>query len=393
VSGPPAPASRPPRRRALPSRLLRALRSPAGRWGFGLLAVSLAVWAVASRRDEVVEAFGRLEPGWLALAVLATVANVCAAGLVWRAVLADLGDRLPLRAAARVFFVGQVGKYLPGSVWPVVMQAELGRDHGVPRRNTAAATGISLLISATSAFAVVLVTIPLVPDVLPEGFGWAVLALVPLAVLLHPRLLGPVLDRALRLAGRGPLGRRPGAAGIARAFGWAVLSWVMAGVQVWALGVPLGADATGRGAALAVGGYALAWGVGFLVVVAPAGAGPREVALAAALAPVLDGGAVVVVVLLSRVIFTATDLAFAGAGIWLARSVPRTPSAPASPGPASPVPPGPGEHGDLDRGTRRHLEADPEVLGPPGDKDPLAEPSQGDQRRGEGRGPGAAAPR
>jgi glycosyltransferase 2 family protein len=308
---------------ALLSGLSAAARSPLGRWGFGLFAVTLAVWAVASRRDEVLDAFGRLEPGWTALAVLATAANVCAAGLVWRAVLADLGDRLPLRPAARVFFVGQIGKYLPGSVWPVVMQAELGRDHGVPRRDTAAATGISLLISVTSAFAVVLATIPLVPDVLPGGFGWAVLALVPLAALLRPRVLGPLLDRALRLAGREPLNRRPGAAGIARAFGWAVLSWAMAGVQVWALGVPLGADAGPRGLALAVGGYALAWGVGFLVVLAPAGAGPRELALAAALAPVLDGGEVVVVVLLSRVIFTVTDLAFAGAGIWLARSVPR----------------------------------------------------------------------
>jgi glycosyltransferase 2 family protein len=66
--------------------------------------------------------------------------------------------------------------------------------------------------------------------------------------------------------------------------------------------------------ALATAGYALAWAVGLVVVVAPAGAGAREVALAAALAPVLDGGAVVVVVLLSRVLFTVADLAVAAAG-------------------------------------------------------------------------------
>jgi hypothetical protein len=69
---------------------------------------------------------------WAALAVLAssllvvvmdmTILNVALAGMVWQTILADLGSRLRLTVAARIFFVGQLGKYLPGSVWPVVMQ-------------------------------------------------------------------------------------------------------------------------------------------------------------------------------------------------------------------------------------------------------------------------------
>ena len=31
--------------------------------------------------------------------------------------LAGFGSRPPLRGASQVFFVGQLGKYLPGSVW------------------------------------------------------------------------------------------------------------------------------------------------------------------------------------------------------------------------------------------------------------------------------------
>ena len=67
---------------------------------------------------------------------------------------------------------------------------------------------------------------------------------------------------------------------------------------------------------LLIGGYGLAWAVGFIVIIAPAGAGAREVALAAVLAAVLDvSGAVVVVVLLSRVLFTLVDLGAAGLGL------------------------------------------------------------------------------
>lgn len=91
------------------------------RLGFGLLLVALAAWAVLSRREQVSDAIGQLSPAWLVVAVLATIANVTLAGMVWRTVLADLGSRLKLPVAARIFFVGQLGKYLPGSVWPVVM--------------------------------------------------------------------------------------------------------------------------------------------------------------------------------------------------------------------------------------------------------------------------------
>jgi len=78
------------------------------------------------------------------------------------------------------------------------------------------------------------------------------------------------------------------------------------------LAVGLGAPADAGTLALAVGGYALAWAVGFVVVVAPAGAGARELVLAAFLSRVLDSGSIVVAVLLSRVLFTCLDLGLAG---------------------------------------------------------------------------------
>jgi uncharacterized membrane protein YbhN (UPF0104 family) len=304
-------------------RLIRRFAAVAGsrsvRWGFGLVAVALAVWAVVARRDEVLHALGRLQPGWLALALVATLANAGTAGLMWRRLLVDLGSRLPLTTAARVFFVGQLGKYVPGSVWPMVMQAELASDHGVARRRTAAATMVTLLLSVACGLAVVLVTLPFVPDVVPPGFGWAVFLVVPLLVLLHPAVLDRLINAGLRKLGRDLLERRTSLYGTAVSTGWAALSWAAAGLQVWALAVSLGAPATVRSLALTTGGYALAWAVGFVVVIAPAGAGAREVALIAVLAPLLDQGAALVVVMLSRILFTAVDLALAGLGIAVGR--------------------------------------------------------------------------
>ena len=49
-----------------------------------------------------------------------------ATGLAWRAILAGLGSPLPVSAVPPVFFVAQVGKYLPGAIWPYL---EIGRAH------------------------------------------------------------------------------------------------------------------------------------------------------------------------------------------------------------------------------------------------------------------------
>src|SRR3954465_8260872 len=253
----------------------RVVSAVAGSWvtrvGFVAVAVGLAVWALWSRWPEVVSALHRLDARDLVLAALATLLNAVLTGLAWRALLADLGARLPVGLAARVFFVGQIGKYVPGSLWPMIVQAELAKRH-VARRSTVAATFVLLLLSGASALLVVLVTLPLAPASSRRGGvrpGVALLV-VPVVALLHPGILGRLLDRGLRLVGRPPLEQWTSLRGTAVATGWALLAWVVAGVQVWLLAVPLGAPATWRTLALTTGGYALAWASGLGVGGRPA---------------------------------------------------------------------------------------------------------------------------
>jgi len=94
---------------------------------------------------------------------------------------------------------------------------------------------------------------------------------------------------------------------------------VFAGLQVWMVAVELGMSADARTFALAVGGYALAWVVGFLVILVPAGAGAREGVLLAILVGSLPSGSTILLVLVSRALLTVVDLGFAAVGGLLAR--------------------------------------------------------------------------
>ncbi|MDT5034935.1 MAG: glycosyltransferase 2 family protein, partial [Micromonosporaceae bacterium] len=62
----------------------------------------------------------------------------------------------------------------------------------------------------------------------------------------------------------------------------------------------------------AVGGFAFAWSAGFLVVIAPAGAGVRDLLLIATQSPVLSVGPATAVTLVSRAAMTGGDLLLAG---------------------------------------------------------------------------------
>src|SRR5207248_6228057 len=53
--------------------------------------------------------------------------------LVWQIMLSDLGAPVKVRDAAKIYLVGQLGKYIPGSVWAFLVQMELARTVGVHR--------------------------------------------------------------------------------------------------------------------------------------------------------------------------------------------------------------------------------------------------------------------
>ncbi|GHC76122.1 membrane protein [Nocardiopsis terrae] len=264
-------------------------------------------------------------PLWvLPAAALAGMAGLAAQMLAWRSLLAGLGSALPRAAAARVMFVGQLGKYLPGSVWAFVAQVELARDWRVPRSRGAAATLSAIAVTVAVSLAVAAVALPLSSVEAARRWWWALAAAPLLLACLHPRVLG----RGVRLAARpfsrfrevaeaGPLRVEGGS--VAASVGWTLVAWVPLGLHVWLLTWAVGGDAL-RSVGPAVGAYALAWVLGLLVVFAPAGLGVREAVLVVALAPVVDAGAALVVAVLSRLVMTVADVGWAGSAVLLTRA-------------------------------------------------------------------------
>ncbi|WP_394296528.1 lysylphosphatidylglycerol synthase domain-containing protein [Nocardiopsis salina] len=288
-----------------------------------VLLCAAAGWALHTHWAQAREAVLELPPWAPPAAVLAGMAGLAAQMMGWRALLAGLGSPLPRRVAARVMFVGQLGKYLPGSVWAFVAQVELARDHAVPRSRGAAATLLAVAVTVATGLAVAAVALPLSSAEAARRWWWA-LALAPLVLAaLHPRVITLGLGLAARpfvrfreVAEAGTLD--VGGRAITTAVSWTLLAWIPLGAHLWLLTWAVGGDPLSS-LGPAVGAYALAWTLGLLVVFAPAGLGVREAVLVVALAPVVDAGSALVLAVLSRLVMTVADLAWAGVGLLASR--------------------------------------------------------------------------
>lgn len=284
-------------------------------------ALGILGWRLAGDAGGALDAVWQIGMPAVGGAFLAAAAGLGASGLAWRSLLRGLGAPLDLYGAVRVFFTGQIGKYIPGTVWAYVAHAKLGREHGVSASRTTAASVLFVVAHTATGAVIAGLVLPFSSGAVFSRFGWVALLAPLLLACLHPRLVLPVLRLMHRVLGRGAAPERVSGPAILRALGWLSVTWVGYGLSMLLLLAPVArSDTEAVLAPMALGGFALAWTVGFLaagvLVVTPAGLGVREVALLMVLGPiVLGGGAAAAVVLLSRVVHTLADGAWALVGI------------------------------------------------------------------------------
>jgi uncharacterized membrane protein YbhN (UPF0104 family) len=296
------------------------LRPLAGVGLFGLVVVeAVRNW------DSVSSTVGQMSPLGLAGALALAFVGLASSVLVWRCALGEVGTVLPISSAANVYLVGQLGKYLPGSVWAFVVQMERGRQVGLTRLRTLAASVLAVGFNLVTGAAVGIFAVPSIADGARWRYAVVAAVLVACAVTLNPPALRWSATAGLRLLGRTPIAVNVSWRGIGEAISWSLLGWAAYGTCLWVLVLLAGGPAL-ESLPLCFAGIALAMIAGFVIVLAPSGIGVREAVLVAVLAPVLDHGPALAIALILRLLFTIADLVSA-AGIVVLRPRPARSSA------------------------------------------------------------------
>jgi len=262
--------------------------------------------------DDVGDAVSGASAGWLVAVPLLAAAGMTAIAWPWSVAVRLLGRPVDRARAVAWYFVGELGKYVPGGIWPVVGRGELLRKQGgVPGPVAYASVALSLVALYLAAMLVAVALLPfgLAGDEDPGPALW-LLVLLPLGLLaLHPRPLRLAVSVLEGLA------RRPLDVALPR-WGDAVAlvlrytpAWALIAAATFSAARALDPDAeVGRVALAAV----VSWIAGFLAVPVPGGIGVREAVFTAAAG--LDPGIGAATALVARVAFMAVDAIGAAIG-------------------------------------------------------------------------------
>ena len=205
----------------------------------------------------------------------------------WRLTLRIWGAKLPARAAARIWFVSNLGRYIPGKIWQISAMGVMAHQQGV---SAVAATSSSImvnLVNIISGCLVVFVTGAGVLDVAaPSGrVAAAILVVLAIAALFFvPAIISWLSRRAEGVTGRAvALPASLTANVVILGLVGTAIAWVLYGLafQMFAVGV-LGTAVRGNSADY-IAAYTASYLVGYLTLIAPGGLGVREAMLVIAL--------------------------------------------------------------------------------------------------------------
>ncbi len=293
-------------RRGLSRRAVATLVSGAG------ILIAVVGLAFVGRRlaadwDETRELLAGARWAWLVSALPLCLAGMALIGTPWRRIMDVLGHPCGMGETMRWFFPGQLGKYVPGGIWPVVGRGELAVRGGVPRTiaYTSVALSLALTYLAAALAALGFLGVALVSGQGAAGSLWALVVLPLGMAALHPRVLTTLVTTAERVLSKAVEIRVPDYRTTLALVAEHVPAWLCVGAGTW-----LVARAFTDDVAVAQVCFAgvLSWIVGFVIIPVPGGIGVREAAFVAA-ATSLPSEVAATVAIASRLCFITADLA------------------------------------------------------------------------------------
>jgi glycosyltransferase 2 family protein len=290
------------------------------------------------RQSDVRRPFTPASAAWLVLSAVLYTASWLPSVWFWRELMRALGGQPAFRDAARAYYCGSLGKYVPGKAMVLILRGSLMNGRGCAGRTAAVTAAYETLTMMGTGLLVGLLLAPL-PDWVPGRDQSLLVPVVVLAVLAALPVIAKLLSWAVTKMAPPDLvalgDQMPAEIGVPSPAGrlaipaWLVGAGCAAFLVSWCVqGLSLGMTLCAVDEPIALhnwpmwsGAMALSTSLGFAVLFAPAGLGVREGILLGILTQAgVDAHAAVAATVLSRFVSFISDILVAAASYPTLRS-------------------------------------------------------------------------
>ena len=249
-------------------------------WIFAAAVLFFAARSLSTQWGSFESRFSHIQFGWESIGLATLLVLVTYVFLIegWRRILVAWDSHLSFNDGARIWFLSNLGKYVPGNIWSLTAMGVMAKRKGM---SALAATGSSVImqtVSLATGTAIVMVTsAKLLGQPLLLGVAVAVL----LAILFTaPRFFPTLAVWVGNLVGRNIVPPAVPPTSIWTAAVASTFSWLFYGIAFQFFVRGLLGSATGELSSY-IAAYTAAYILGFISPIAPAGLGVRELTLAA----------------------------------------------------------------------------------------------------------------
>ena len=230
---------------------------------------------------------------------------------VWRKVLHYMGYDLSYGDAWDIFYIGNLGRYIPGKFWSIAGMAYMSEKVGIPATIAGTSAVFAQVYSLLSSFVFfILFFIFKGTYSINFRFMWLLpIFFITAVVFIFPCNLERVLNLVLKRLGKKPVEIGITTISALKIVGFYLVSGMLFGCAFWVFVSAF----VGMGEVnpiVTASAYIIAYWIGFLAFFVPGGLGVREGILGLLFMNIIPAGVLIIIAALSRLVVTIIEILF-----------------------------------------------------------------------------------
>ncbi|MFH2036082.1 MAG: lysylphosphatidylglycerol synthase transmembrane domain-containing protein [Candidatus Zixiibacteriota bacterium] len=273
----------------------------------GLLKNALKVFIVAiliyfvfnqlsANWDNVLNYSWKLQPILLIMSIFLHLFTFILFSKVWCILMSALGHDVKLIHAFKISYIANLGRYIPGKIWPVFGMVYLAKQLGIREEKSVTSWALAMIFSLPSAFLTSAVCILISPEILSNELQghlglWfylflSIIFIISISLILLPNQTLSLFNWFLKLLKRPPINFKMKITTALLVYFSYSICWLSYGFSFWLF---ISSITSGANIPVfpAIASFVLAYQIGYLAIFAPGGVGIRELVLTVILAPYL----------------------------------------------------------------------------------------------------------